>query len=103
MANPYLQVLRCPHALPMVLSAFIGRLPLSMVGLGCVLLVASETGSYGLGRHQEYAAQPDHRQRQPADERGQHHRQGVRGPQHLQVGIGHERGASVTGRGAPSR
>jgi MFS family permease len=33
----------------MVLAAFIGRLPLSMVGLGCVLLVASETGSYALG------------------------------------------------------
>ena len=49
MANPYLQVLRTPHALPMVMAAFIGRLPLSMVGLGCVLLVASETGSYGLG------------------------------------------------------
>ncbi len=49
MANPYLQLLRTPHALPMVLAAFIGRLPLSMVGLGCVLLVASETGSYGLG------------------------------------------------------
>jgi MFS family permease len=48
-ANPYLQVLRTPHALPMVLAAFIGRLPLSMVGLGCVLLVADETGSYGLG------------------------------------------------------
>jgi MFS family permease len=47
--NPYLQVLRTPHALPMVLAAFIGRLPLSMVGLGCVLLVADETGSYGLG------------------------------------------------------
>ncbi|WP_169064735.1 MFS transporter [Geodermatophilus dictyosporus] len=42
-------MLRTPHALPMVLAAFIGRLPLSMVGLGCVLLVASETGSYGLG------------------------------------------------------
>ena len=49
MANPYLQVLRTPHALPMVLAAFIGRLPLSMVGLGCVLLSASETGSYGYG------------------------------------------------------
>jgi len=48
-ANPYVQVLRTPHALPMVAAAFIGRLPLSMVGLGCVLLVASETGSYGLG------------------------------------------------------
>ena len=47
--NPYLQVLRTPHALPMVLAAFIGRLPLSMVGLGSVLLIASTTGSYGLG------------------------------------------------------
>ena len=42
MPNPYLHVLRTPHALPMVLGAFVGRLPLSMVGLGCVLLVASE-------------------------------------------------------------
>ncbi|NEM06795.1 MFS transporter [Geodermatophilus normandii] len=49
MLNPYLHVLRTPHALPMVLAAFIGRLPLSMVGLGCVLLIADETGSYGLG------------------------------------------------------
>jgi MFS family permease len=47
--NPYLHVLRTPHALPMVMAAFIGRLPLSMVGLGSVLLVQSETGSYGLG------------------------------------------------------
>jgi MFS family permease len=48
-SNPYLPVLRTPHALPMVLAAFIGRLPLSMVGLGSVLLIATETGSYGLG------------------------------------------------------
>jgi MFS family permease len=48
-ANPYLQVLRTPHAVPMVLAAFVGRLPLSMVGLGSVLLIASETGSYALG------------------------------------------------------
>jgi len=47
--NPYLHVLRTPHAVPMVMAAFIGRLPLSMVGLGSVLLVQSETGSYGLG------------------------------------------------------
>jgi MFS family permease len=47
--NPYLHVLRTPHAVPMVVAAFIGRLPLSMVGLGSVLLVQSETGSYGLG------------------------------------------------------
>src|SRR3954467_5444996 len=33
----------------MVLVAFIGRLPLSMVGLGSVLLIAAETDSYGLG------------------------------------------------------
>src|SRR5690349_16318070 len=33
----------------MVLVAFVGRLPLSMVGLGSVLLIASQTGSYGLG------------------------------------------------------
>ncbi|RFU23103.1 MFS transporter [Geodermatophilus marinus] len=49
MPNPYLHVLRTPHALPMVLAAFVGRLPLSMVGLGSVLLIASETGSYGFG------------------------------------------------------
>ena len=49
MPNPYLHVLRTPHALPMVLAAFIGRLPLSMIGLGSVLLVQDETGSYGLG------------------------------------------------------
>jgi MFS family permease len=48
-ANPYLHVLRTPHALPMVLVAFLGRLPLSMVGLGTILLIASETHSYGLG------------------------------------------------------
>ncbi|HST98543.1 MAG TPA: MFS transporter [Geodermatophilus sp.] len=49
MPNPYLHVLRTPHALPMVLAAFIGRLPLSMIGLGSVLLVQDYTGSYGLG------------------------------------------------------
>ena len=61
MANPYLQVLRTPHALPMVLAAFIGRLPLSMVGLGCVLLVAAETGSYGLRRRGRRGRRGDHR------------------------------------------
>src|SRR3712207_9079624 len=33
----------------LLLSACVGRLPLSMVGLGSVLLIASDTGSYGLG------------------------------------------------------
>lgn len=49
MPNPYLHVLRTPHAVPMVAAAFIGRLPLSMVGLGSVLLVQDYTGSYALG------------------------------------------------------
>ena len=49
MPNPYLHVLRTPHALPMVAAAFIGRLPLSMIGLGSVLLVQDYTGSYALG------------------------------------------------------
>ena len=49
MPNPYLHVLRTPHALPMVASAFVGRLPLSMIGLGSVLLVQDYTGSYALG------------------------------------------------------
>lgn len=46
---PYLEALRKPHALRMVLFGFVGRLPLSMVGLGSVLLVQDYTGSYGLG------------------------------------------------------
>lgn len=49
MPNPYLHVLRTPHAVPMVAAAFIGRLPLSMIGLGSVLLVQDYTGSYALG------------------------------------------------------
>ncbi len=49
MPNPYLHVLRTPHALPMVWAAFVGRLPLSMIGLGSVLLVQDYTGSYALG------------------------------------------------------
>ncbi|MEV1281549.1 MFS transporter [Modestobacter sp. NPDC049651] len=49
MPNHYLHVLRTPHAVPMVVAAFIGRLPLSMMGLGSVLLVQDQTGSYGLG------------------------------------------------------
>jgi len=45
----YKQVLLTPHALPMVAVGFIGRLPLSMVGLGCLLVVEDYTGSYALG------------------------------------------------------
>lgn len=46
---PYLDVFRTPYSVKMVLFGFVGRLPLSMVGLGSVLLVQSYTGSYGLG------------------------------------------------------
>ncbi len=45
----YKQVLLTPHALPMVAVGFIGRLPLSMVGLGSLLVVEDYTGSYALG------------------------------------------------------
>jgi len=49
MLAAYKQVLSTPHALPMVAVGFIGRLPLSMVGLGCLLVVEHYTGSYALG------------------------------------------------------
>ncbi len=49
MLGAYKQVLLTPHALPMVAFGFIGRLPLSMVGLGSLLVVEDYTGSYALG------------------------------------------------------
>lgn len=51
MLGPYGEVLRTPRTPLMELFGFIGRLPLSMVGLGSVLLVvgAYPGGSYGLG------------------------------------------------------
>lgn len=49
MLGAYKQVLCTPHALPMIAAGFIGRLPLSMVGLGSVLIVEDYTGSYALG------------------------------------------------------
>jgi MFS family permease len=47
MISPYRRVLTLPGALAFSLSAFIARMPISMVGLGIVLLVESQTGSYG--------------------------------------------------------
>lgn len=43
--------MRTPHTIPMELFGFIGRLPLSMVGLGSVLLIVGEYpgSSFGLG------------------------------------------------------
>lgn len=47
MLASYRAVLSRPGALPFSLAGLIGRLPISMVGLGLVLLVEDATGSYG--------------------------------------------------------
>ncbi|MCZ2858942.1 MFS transporter [Blastococcus sp. VKM Ac-2987] len=46
--NPYRRLFAVPGALPFSLAGGVGRLPAPMLGLGAVLLVAQETGSYGL-------------------------------------------------------
>ena len=43
----YQRVLARPGALRFSLTGLVARLPISMVGLGIVLLVQSSTGSYG--------------------------------------------------------
>ncbi|HZC41194.1 MAG TPA: MFS transporter, partial [Streptosporangiaceae bacterium] len=45
---PYLEILRLPGALGFSLAGFFGRMPMSMFGLGTVLLVAAVTGRYGV-------------------------------------------------------
>lgn len=45
---PYLEILRLPGALGFSLAGFFGRMPISMFGLGTVLLVAAVTGRYGV-------------------------------------------------------
>jgi MFS family permease len=45
--NPYLMLLRTPGALGFSSSAFVGRMSMSMYGLGTVLLLVSLTGRYG--------------------------------------------------------
>ena len=47
-SNPYWRVLSRPGALRFSSAALVARLPISMVGLGIVLLVEGRTGSYGL-------------------------------------------------------
>ena len=44
----YLGLLRLPGALRFSAAAFVGRMPISMIGLGTVLLIAAATGRYGL-------------------------------------------------------
>ncbi len=46
--DSYRRVLRHPGALRFSVAALVARLPISMVGLGIVLLVQAETGSYGV-------------------------------------------------------
>ena len=49
MLSSYRAVLSRPGALRFSLAGLVGRLPLSMAGLGMLLLVQADTGSYGLG------------------------------------------------------
>jgi len=46
--SPYADILRTPGARAFVLAGFVGRLPMSMIGLGTVLLVRATSGSYGI-------------------------------------------------------
>src|SRR5258708_10457947 len=46
--NPFYAVLARPGALRFSAAGFLGRMPMSMFGLGTVLLIASVTGRYGL-------------------------------------------------------
>ncbi len=48
MFSAYGDVLRRPGALAMSSAGFVARLPMAMLGLGEVLFVSSQTGSYGL-------------------------------------------------------
>jgi MFS family permease len=45
--NPYLELLRTPGALAFSSAGFVGRMSMSMYGLGTVLLIALLTGRYG--------------------------------------------------------
>jgi MFS family permease len=46
--NPFLDVLARPGALRFSAAGLVGRMPMSMFGLGTILLIASVTGRYGL-------------------------------------------------------
>jgi MFS family permease len=46
--GPYLEVLRLPGALRFSAAGFLARMPMSMFGLGTVLLIAAVTGRYGV-------------------------------------------------------
>jgi MFS family permease len=46
--SPYLEILARPGALRFSAAGLVGRMPMSMFGLGTVLLISSVTGRYGL-------------------------------------------------------
>lgn len=48
MLKPYIHLMRRPGAGAFFTAAVLGRMPISMIGLGIVILIASESGSYGL-------------------------------------------------------
>ncbi|MEV5572796.1 MFS transporter [Spirillospora sp. NPDC052269] len=48
MASPYRALLAVPGARAFVTAGFVGRMSMSMVGIGIVLLVSAVTGSYGI-------------------------------------------------------
>jgi MFS family permease len=47
-SNPYRALLAVPGARVFVAAGFVGRMSMSMVGIGIVLLVSAVTGSYGI-------------------------------------------------------
>src|SRR3712207_9231206 len=46
--SPYARLFAVPGSLAFSFAGWVARLPIPMLGLGAVLLVAGETGSYGL-------------------------------------------------------
>src|SRR5438270_10198036 len=46
--RPYADIFRIPGAWRFSAAALIGRMPMSMFGLGTVLLISAETGKYGI-------------------------------------------------------
>lgn len=48
MLKPYATILRRPGAAAFFAAGVLGRMPISMTGLGIVILISRETGSYGL-------------------------------------------------------
>ncbi|ADP80988.1 MFS transporter [Pseudofrankia inefficax] len=49
MASVYRRALTTQGATRFVLAAFVGRIPISMLGIGTILYIQHETGSYGVG------------------------------------------------------